>query len=378
MASLRKMRGKWYARVRVWDGIRQKETLIPLRTKSKVSARERLTKVNSYERDIKNGIDFTFPWLNDESKTVVKHLTVAEVGEQFINARRGDGFQESTLRRNRYSLKALTKLVGESYPVERITIDTIENFKAGYQGVHSKQGININLRLIKTFLNWCEAKDYINKAPKFKPVKFPEAPPLYLTDSEFSDIMMLDELELFYKRVFIFHRDTGLRLSEPYYGRLDGKWLIIQADATKQQREHEVELSDDLIIIWHSMMVRYDTWIKKGRQSSNFALKISKMFHWACQEAQVKSHRFHDLRHTFAVRMYLLTNDIYRVKQLMGHSSVTTTEKYAKFNRRRLASDFPSLKSYIEIVEQRVKMPKIGFRDTEIRDTKVFSSSVQQ
>ena len=378
MASIRLMRGKWYARVRVWDGIRQRETLIPLRTESKVTARERLQKINAYEEDIKNGIDFTFPWFSKKGETTVKHLTVDEAGKQFMNARDGDGLQESTLKRNRYSLKALMKLVGESYPLEQITIDTIERFKAEYKGVHSKQGININLRLINTFLNWCEAKDYIKKAPKFKPVKFPEPSPSYLTDGEFAVIMKLDELEPFYKQVFIFHRDTGLRLSEPYYGRLDGKWLVIQADATKQQREHEVELSDDLIKIWHIMMFHYDTWVKKGRQPRNFALKISKMFHWACQKAQVQNHRFHDLRHTFAVRMYLLTNDIYRVKQLMGHNSVTTTEKYAKFSRRRLASDFPSLKSYIEVVEQRVKMPIISFRDTEIRDTKVFSSSVRQ
>ena len=375
MASLRKMRGKWYARVRVWDGIRQKETLIPLRTKSKVSARERLTKVNSYERDIKNGIDFTFPWLNDDGKTVVKYLTVAEAGNEFIETRRGDGLQESTLRRNMHSLNSLFRVVGKTYSVERVSIDTIENFKAEYQGVHSKQGININLRLIKTFLNWCEAKGYIDKAPKFKPVKVPDAPPSYLTDGEFADIMALDELDSFYKQVFFFYRETGLRLSEPYKGRLEGTWLVIGADATKQKREHEVELSEDLIKIWRLMMFQYDAWVKRNRNPKNFTLKISKIFRWACLKAKVENHKFHDLRHTFAVRMYLITNDIYKVKQLMGHSSVTTTEKYAKFNRRRLASDFPSLKNYLDDVAARDKMSDIAIRDTHFRDTKISSSS---
>ena len=74
MASLRKMRGKWYARVRKWDGTREKETLIPLRTELKVEALERLSRVKTYEDDIKSGIDFTFPWLNDEKQTIVKHL----------------------------------------------------------------------------------------------------------------------------------------------------------------------------------------------------------------------------------------------------------------------------------------------------------------
>ena len=34
---------------------------------------------------------------------------------------------------------------------------------------------------------------------------------------------------------------------------------------------------------------------------------------------------------------------IYLVKQELGHESVTTTEKYAKFSLRRLEADFPSL-----------------------------------
>ena len=33
----------------------------------------------------------------------------------------------------------------------------------------------------------------------------------------------------------------------------------------------------------------------------------------------------------------------------MGHSSVTTTEIYAKFNLRRLEMDFPSLKERINL-----------------------------
>ena len=371
MASLRKRRGKYYARIRPWDGIQQGDIQIPLRTASKVEARERLAKVKAFEEDIKDGIDFTFPWLSDDGKTTVKHFTVAQAGDGFIEARRGDGLQKSTLNRNKHSLNALKRVIGESFPVERITVDTIEKFKAEYQGIHSKQGININLRLIKTFLNWCEVKGYVGKAPKFKPVKFPEAPPSYLTDGEFADIMALDELDPFYKEVFIFHRETGLRLSEPYHGRLDGKWLIIHADATKQKREHEVELSDDLIKIWRLMMSRTDAWVKMGRNPRNFTAKMSKMFQWSCHKAKVENHRFHDLRHTFAVRMYLLTNDIYKVKQLMGHNSVTTTEKYTKFSRRRLASDFSSLKPYIEEADQRMKMPKIGFRDTETRDTLV-------
>ena len=50
----------------------------------------------------------------------------------------------------------------------------------------------------------------------------------------------------------------------------------------------------------------------------------------------------HCLRHTFAVMSWIVSNDIYEVKNKLGHSSVKTTEKYARFNVDRLAQDFPS------------------------------------
>ena len=51
---------------------------------------------------------------------------------------------------------------------------------------------------------------------------------------------------------------------------------------------------------------------------------------------------------------------------MIGHSSVTMTEKYANFNLRRLRKDFPSLE---EQIDERLKTEKFGFRDTHFRDT---------
>ena len=64
---------------------------------------------------------------------------------------------------------------------------------------------------------------------------------------------------------------------------------------------------------------------------------------YTMQNGNDTKYHLHCLRHTFAVRRYLQTRDIYLVKQEMGHASVKTTEKYAKFSLRRLEKDFPSI-----------------------------------
>ena len=60
-------------------------------------------------------------------------------------------------------------------------------------------------------------------------------------------------------------------------------------------------------------------------------------------DGQDTKYHLHCLRHTFAVRRYLQTRDIYLVKNELGHESVVTTEIYEKFSLRRLENDFPSL-----------------------------------
>lgn len=61
--------------------------------------------------------------------------------------------------------------------------------------------------------------------------------------------------------------------------------------------------------------------------------------HWmwdrAFAAAEINNFRFHDLRHTFGTRMLRHTNNLKLVSELMGHSDVTTTARYAHV----LASD---------------------------------------
>jgi len=52
---------------------------------------------------------------------------------------------------------------------------------------------------------------------------------------------------------------------------------------------------------------------------------------WAnlMKAANVTGFRFHDLRHDFASRLAMKGVSLYEVKDLLGHSSITMTERYA-------------------------------------------------
>ena len=46
-------------------------------------------------------------------------------------------------------------------------------------------------------------------------------------------------------------------------------------------------------------------------------------------DAKISDFRFHDLRHSFASKLVIGGVDFYRVSKLMGHSSITMTERYS-------------------------------------------------
>ena len=130
MAKLKSRRSKWYARVRIWanDIRKEKEIQIPLKTESRVTALERLSAVNKVESDIKNGILFTFPWMNDDTQIKVSRFTVSDAIEEWMNRRKKMGIRPKTLEINSNGLKHFTDVIGNTCPLEAVTVKMIDSF----------------------------------------------------------------------------------------------------------------------------------------------------------------------------------------------------------------------------------------------------------
>ena len=76
MATLKKRRDKWYSRVLWYVDGKQKEKQISLCTDNKTEARKRNAKVTKFEDDIKNGLDYEFPWQKGGGQVKVKELSI--------------------------------------------------------------------------------------------------------------------------------------------------------------------------------------------------------------------------------------------------------------------------------------------------------------
>lgn len=368
MAYLWKRGAMWYARMQWRDENGQKkDKQISLRTKSKVTARERLVLVNKVKTDIREGLSFSFPWMNDEGQTTVLVFRIKDAINQWMEHRKKNKIAMSTLEINQLALNYLIDCTGSKRPLSTISNTDITNYIDYLDAKgNSDTTINIHLRTIKAMLCHYHKVGKLDRVPIIEQRKIPKTDPIYITDDEFQSLMELDGLDDFFKRVFLLYRETGMRLREPFISSLIGDWIDIPPES-KTKSVRSIELSEPL----KKVFLELKEWYDQGYGSTliDAGDHISKMFKKSLRKIGSKDTKhFHSLRHTFAVRMLLKNTSIYDVKLMMGHSSVTTTEQYSNMNLKRVAQDFPTL------VTSYAKIPKISLEDTFLEDTSHMSS----
>ncbi|GAB7141008.1 site-specific integrase [Deferribacterales bacterium RsTz2092] len=67
-----------------------------------------------------------------------------------------------------------------------------------------------------------------------------------------------------------------------------------------------------------------------------FDADVTKSFLRVCQLAGLGRFRFHDLRHTFGSRLAQAGVPLYTIKELMGHSDMALTQRYAHLSSRNM------------------------------------------
>ncbi len=119
------------------------------------------------------------------------------------------------------------------------------------------------------------------------------------------------DVDTFKKAVTVFGKKTGERRTIP----LSEKALEV-LKAREVVRTNVRAIIGDLVFTYPA-----------GRQVNFRTLRSA--FEDALKKAGIQNFRFHDLRHTFATRLAQNGVDPYTIQKLMGHTSFTTTQRYA-------------------------------------------------
>ena len=333
--------GKTYYATQIHNPLWTKPYLtISLGTSDYKVAMQRHQEIEDKENAIKQGMSFTWSWKEERGRTRIKKETIQTLIDKWLTIK-GSNVRKSSVDRYRISLNAFTDIVGKTCPMSAINTSTIEDFKKVRLENHSPNGINIDLRGIKCFLLWCREEGYIKLMPKIKQLKIDKSKPKVIKDSDW-DLIMDSNVSDEWKDIFRLYRDIGARRNEVIFGRVEGTFLIVDAQNSKSGLEKEIQLTHKQICVVLDIQNNRDEYINSGKNITNYVNTFTKVFKKVCDRLGL-DYNFHCLRHTFAVRRYYETKDIYLVSKELGHTSVLTTEKYAQFNPNRLEQWFPSL-----------------------------------
>ena len=238
-----------------------------------------------------------------------------------------------------------------------ITPERIEQFirairKNGIKDVT----INRNLELLRSIFNYCIKRRRLmyNPMTVVGLLKTQQPPFDFWNLSEANQFLAYVEakyrngsqdLAIFYK----FALNTGMRLGEIlglgwHEVDLENRLITVRRsydsfqhkikDTTKGYKIRHVPINsaiyDDMIRMksFGGELV-FSTISGKPKDRSN----ITHYFQRDSIEAGVRKIRFHDLRHTYASHFMMNGGDIYHLKEILGHSDISTTMRYAHLSK---------------------------------------------
>jgi len=130
---------------------------------------------------------------------------------------------------------------------------------------------------------------------------------------------------------------TGARVGEVRQARFEQFNLDLlswskPASTTKQRKIHRIPISDDVaaIVRQRSLLVpRGNPWLFPGDTPGQPVKEIRRFWVGIQKQAKLPGVRIHDLRHTFASLLVSGGASLEMIGKLLGHSQMTTTQRYA-------------------------------------------------
>jgi integrase len=239
--------------------------------------------------------------------------------------------------RDQQMLQHMQNFFGQARLLSEIRPSDIEDYKLHRRKEVSGSTVNRELALLKRMFNLAQAWDLFQELNPVKKVKFfREFNTGLRVVSPEEEEKIIRHAAPYVQDLVRFALNTGLRVGEIFslrWSNVDLKRKLISVFAPKTSKVREVPLSEDgfkVLQAWwmgkKSEFVFYNPDTGKPFVDLKAGLSV------ACRKAGVNGVSWHTLRHTLASRLVNRGVDIVTVKELLGHSSITVTMRYAHTN----------------------------------------------
>jgi integrase len=234
----------------------------------------------------------------------------------------------------RVSAKALVPFFGK-FRLEAISAGLVEKFKVSRSTAVSPAGTNRDLAALRMILNYAKRQQYIDRNP-VSDVKFlTEGPGNMRIVSHEEQQRYLSAASPLVHDVALLMVETGMRPEEVFRLRaedliLPQRYLKVIKGKTRFARRNLPLTQSAIEVVKGRLAKAKGPYLFPHRSDSNRPLNnVARGHHNAVREVGIKSgFRLYDFRHTFGSRSAMAGVDLATLKELMGHSSITTTMRY--------------------------------------------------
>ncbi|MCX4190828.1 tyrosine-type recombinase/integrase [Methylophaga sp. OBS3] len=137
--------------------------------------------------------------------------------------------------------------------------------------------------------------------------------------------------------------NTGMRRGEMFNLRwqdvdFTNKRITVVGNTSKTGQTRYIPLNEEafrVLDIWHKQTQRHSGHIFVGKNGKRFT-NIDKAWKVLLRDAKIADFRLHDLRHHFASRLVSAGIDLNSVRELLGHSDIKMTLRYAHLSPAHL------------------------------------------
>ena len=291
----------------------------------------------------------------------MKELNLGELVDEFLvyikNVR---NLSENTLTGYTKDLKIIEEYLGSDAPIQNIGTEDL-NFCIANLSSRGKSAATVNrfIAATRTFFFYCRKFGYIEKNPalEIRTVRLPKYVPAFLTQDEINKLCSQPENnELLWetrdKALFESFYSTGCRVSEIVSLKLSDfdysrHSAVVRGKGNKDRRVYFEK--DARIAIKNYLEDRKNRFTRDGiTDDSGYLFVNQKGGHLTTGGVRYILNKYtgkdglnhhvspHALRHTFATIMLASGADIRVVQKFLGHSSISTTQRYTHLTTAQL------------------------------------------
>jgi len=245
---------------------------------------------------------------------------------EYREAKKVQGVTEGTLYEIALSLRNFERLVGKCNS-KQITQSAIDKFILQRGTEVSRPTLNKDIRNLKTFLNWCKKKRYVNNQIELKELKEEEKPVRSLNDIEIKKLLKVTEPYPSMKVRVLLALATGLRRGDIDSLRISDIDFETNSISTTSRKTKKSMASRPVSAEIMTELSKYVCGLDVGQEKLFHKRFNHRKWRKICKTAGLADLKFHDLRKTFCSLLAQNGVSTAVTQRLLEHSSPYLTNK---------------------------------------------------